>query len=572
MEIAGQHVAIPRTLSTSYVGAQQTPVLTTEGVQWNTGDSSSGQNGHSRWRPPNAGVRSTGLGSTGKGILIGMLSAFGSAALVAIVLLAVYFFRYTIRGRIFLDRIGRPGEYDDEQAFLREEEEALAEMDDLQRTEYLRAKGTTKRYGRVGVFTANASSAFVQANPPESMQTDISLSQFLAIQEKGVSAWEFEPELEIANCFVEGRTEIEFFDSECSVQSNLPVPKQNEVYYWEAKIYDKPESTLISIGMSTKPYPLFRLPGTLEALTHETCKADNCRLAQVLSRIHIYRATEVQSAILRYELCAHIRTGGCGRCGLQTSYRYSLLHTKRQETGRRRARLEDSELLPDGRRKRTLQHSRQLRTDGLRLHRGQCQKMGSCSYDRQSCSSTAVWKRTGQHPARRWRARCSRGSRVHRRNARPSTQQLNPSRTPTPKPRPSTLTHRYLASTAQLERLTRRRRWGRHEYSRRRPWNQSWHAAGPGRCATARIRKPVRRVRSAADPACQHAVGIQIAAGTRAAHSELRRIGGRLGAERREHSIMMNLLFSFFSFVKCGVADGVVSFSLKRDGDVHDRL
>ena len=40
--------------------------------------------------------------------------------------------------------------------------------------------------------------AFVQANPPESLQTDISLSQFLAIQEKGVSAWEFEPELEIA--------------------------------------------------------------------------------------------------------------------------------------------------------------------------------------------------------------------------------------------------------------------------------------------------------------------------------------------------------------------------------------
>lgn len=103
--------------------------------------------------------------------------------------------------------------------------------------------------------------AFIQANPPETLQTDISLSQFLAIQEKGVSAWEFEPELEIANCFVEGRTEIEFFDSECSVQSNLPIPKQNEVYYWEAKIYDKPESTLISIGLTTKPYPLFRLPG-----------------------------------------------------------------------------------------------------------------------------------------------------------------------------------------------------------------------------------------------------------------------------------------------------------------------
>jgi hypothetical protein len=108
--------------------------------------------------------------------------------------------------------------------------------------------------------------AFVTANPPESVQTDISLSQFLAIQEKGVQAWEFEPELEIANCFVEGRTEIEFFDAECSVQSNLPVPKQNEVYYWEAKIYDKPDNTLISIGMTTKPYPLFRLPGMLQSL------------------------------------------------------------------------------------------------------------------------------------------------------------------------------------------------------------------------------------------------------------------------------------------------------------------
>jgi hypothetical protein len=70
-----------------------------------------------------------------------MLSAFGSAALVALIMAIVYFFRYTNRGRIFLDRIGRPGEYDDEQQFLREEEEAMAEMDEMQRAEYLRAKG-----------------------------------------------------------------------------------------------------------------------------------------------------------------------------------------------------------------------------------------------------------------------------------------------------------------------------------------------------------------------------------------------------------------------------------------------
>jgi hypothetical protein len=107
------------------------------------------------------------------------------------------------------------------------------------------------------------------------MQTDISLSQYLAIQEKGVSAWEFEPELEIANCFVEARTEIEFFDSECTVMCNLPVPKQNEVYYWEAKIYDKPDTTLLSIGMCTKPYPLFRLPGMLCHLAYRPCGGAN---------------------------------------------------------------------------------------------------------------------------------------------------------------------------------------------------------------------------------------------------------------------------------------------------------
>jgi len=171
-----------------------------------------------------------------------------------------------------LDRIGRPGEFDDEQAFLKEEAEALENMDDLERQEYWRAKGMFLRIATLS-FAQNKMSmlilsiAFIEANPPDSIPTDISLSQFLAIQEKGVSAWEFEAELEIANCFVEGRTEIEFYDTECSVQSNLPVPKQNEVYYWEAKIYDKPENTLISIGMTTKPYPMFRLPGQFKYYT-----------------------------------------------------------------------------------------------------------------------------------------------------------------------------------------------------------------------------------------------------------------------------------------------------------------
>jgi hypothetical protein len=102
-----------------------------------------GGGGRLSWQPPAQGAnhQSHGLNSTGKGILIGMLSAFGSAAVVGIIIAVVYFFRYTGRGRILLDRMSRPGEYDDEQAFLREEEEALAEMDDMQKAEYMRAKG-----------------------------------------------------------------------------------------------------------------------------------------------------------------------------------------------------------------------------------------------------------------------------------------------------------------------------------------------------------------------------------------------------------------------------------------------
>jgi hypothetical protein len=88
-----------------------------------------------------ARVQGNGGGSTINGVVIGLLSSFGSAILVALIFAIVYFFRYTSSGRIILDRIGRPGEYDDEQAYAREEAEALEEMDDLQRAEYLRAKG-----------------------------------------------------------------------------------------------------------------------------------------------------------------------------------------------------------------------------------------------------------------------------------------------------------------------------------------------------------------------------------------------------------------------------------------------
>ncbi|KAI5898077.1 SPRY-domain-containing protein [Schizophyllum commune H4-8] len=101
--------------------------------------------------------------------------------------------------------------------------------------------------------------------PPNSFPTDITLSQFLSIQEKGVSAWCFEPDFEtVNNLLVQARTEITFLPDPASascVQSNLPLPKLNEVYYWEVKMFDLPITTNVSVGLATKPYPQFSLPG-----------------------------------------------------------------------------------------------------------------------------------------------------------------------------------------------------------------------------------------------------------------------------------------------------------------------
>ena len=68
----------------------------------------------------------------------------------------------------------------------------------------------------------------------------------------------------ISSLLVHSRTELTFLPdpaSATSVQSNLPLPKLNEVYYWEVKMFDLPESTNVAVGLATKPYPHFRLPG-----------------------------------------------------------------------------------------------------------------------------------------------------------------------------------------------------------------------------------------------------------------------------------------------------------------------
>ncbi|KAI9304729.1 concanavalin A-like lectin/glucanase domain-containing protein [Cunninghamella echinulata] len=123
-----------------------------------------------------------------------------------------------------------------------ETEELIAELPEDARLSYERAKVWQDRY------------------PPDSIPTDITPPQLVTIQEKGVSAFEFEWEPE-SHCFVAGRTEIQFVEGECNVQTNLPLPRNQEVYYWEAKMYEKPDTTTVSVGVATKPYPSWRLPG-----------------------------------------------------------------------------------------------------------------------------------------------------------------------------------------------------------------------------------------------------------------------------------------------------------------------
>lgn len=157
---------------------------------------------------------------------------------------------------------------------LRDEEDLSPQIMAERESRYLESIDDAARQGYV------RGRDFVLSNPPASQSTDITLSQFLSIQEKGVSAWSFDPDYESnPSVFVEARTEITFLADGAGmapsegggvcVQSNLPLPKLNEVYYWEVKMMNKPESTNVAVGLTTKPYPSFRFPGELCAIRDE---------------------------------------------------------------------------------------------------------------------------------------------------------------------------------------------------------------------------------------------------------------------------------------------------------------
>lgn len=103
--------------------------------------------------------------------------------------------------------------------------------------------------------------AFEAAHPPNSISTDITPEQRQLIQEKGVYAWSFVSDMD-QNVMITDRTEVTFLGGEVCVQTNLPIPKQQPIYYFEVKMFEKPESTKVGLGVATKPYPSWRFPGT----------------------------------------------------------------------------------------------------------------------------------------------------------------------------------------------------------------------------------------------------------------------------------------------------------------------
>lgn len=96
------------------------------------------------------------------------------------------------------------------------------------------------------------------------------------IEEEGANAWEFQPDPNLPNdtVLIQNKTEITFlnYNYDASVSTNLPIPCINRVYYCEFKIYELNtgfteginclnSDEQISFGLSTSPYPYFRLPG-----------------------------------------------------------------------------------------------------------------------------------------------------------------------------------------------------------------------------------------------------------------------------------------------------------------------
>ncbi|KAH3663911.1 hypothetical protein WICMUC_005901 [Wickerhamomyces mucosus] len=146
-----------------------------------------------------------------------------------------------------------PGEFDDEEHLLDEEFINLPKLNDNERINYIKAKNFNDQFKP-------------QIKPLGSSLTDLEI-QF--IKDRGIQSYQFnQPSND--KILIQDKLDVEFKKNSqnlepMSIILNYPLPiknnSTNDTVYFEVKFFTKPIDTLVSIGLTSIPYPLFRLPG-----------------------------------------------------------------------------------------------------------------------------------------------------------------------------------------------------------------------------------------------------------------------------------------------------------------------
>ncbi|KAG1319146.1 hypothetical protein G6F62_011989 [Rhizopus arrhizus] len=112
----------------------------------------------------------------------------------------------------------------------------------------------------------NAVTSWQQKYPPNITEV-INVKNDPIIIAKGVMAWKFmeedttqDSEYESNAAIMDDSYTVVFCQGQGSIMTNLPVPLQ-ELSYWEIKILQLHKEDKVAIGLATKPYPRWRLPG-----------------------------------------------------------------------------------------------------------------------------------------------------------------------------------------------------------------------------------------------------------------------------------------------------------------------
>lgn len=186
-------------------------------------------------------------------LIIGLSTGLGVLFLTLLVL-TLYFSFFNNGGSIFLgSNFNIPGEFDDEENRLNDEAEHLPKFTELERQNYFDGKN------------------YQESNPPQTNPIGATLTEEEKeyIVDRGIQAYLFQQEnvstlsSSIPSVIIEDKLDVRFTSTEPnSAILNYPLPvHDNDTVYFEVKLYEFPQGSDLAIGVATKPYPGFRLPG-----------------------------------------------------------------------------------------------------------------------------------------------------------------------------------------------------------------------------------------------------------------------------------------------------------------------